>query len=368
MNMKLAVWRKTVAALTLLGLMAEAGFAGGEPVFHLDFSVFADRSGNDLEIEVGEAVSLVPGGGPALSGGQKLASATWAGVEDETNQILILDNPILDAVSINAGSIVAWVRPEDGEEWNNIAKTVCPDGIEPCAAFSRFVGIEFQASGPHAGVFGAVQGWDTNVFGPDSPLGAPTHTDTPTDEWTHTALTWNADGDHSIYVNGASGDRVIGVGTGAFFGDNDPGGWTIGGDSLGAHSQNADSRRYLRGELADFAIYNGELTAAEITNIMANGVETGLTPVIVGDFNEDGMIDVADFQILADNFGEGTTFAQGDFNGDRTVDLTDFVGFRQVFTEAQGQAAAVPEPTALTLLIMTLLLGPVRRTRVRQPI
>jgi Concanavalin A-like lectin/glucanases superfamily len=358
MNMELPVWQRAVGALTLAGLMATDGFADGEPVFHLDFSVLADRSGNDLEVEGGDAVSLVPGGGPTLSGGRQLSSGFWEGVEDETNQILLLDAPILDAVSTSAGSIVTWIRPEDGSEWNNIAKTVCPDGVEPCDAFGEFLGIEFQASGPHAGVFGAVQGWNTNVFGPNSPVGDPTHTDTPTGEWTHAALTWNAGGDHSIYVNGVPGERVIGVGAGATFGANNPGGWTIGGDGLGAHAQNSDPLRYLHGQLADFAIYNGELSAAEIMEIMANGVQPELAPIAPGDFNEDGVVDVTDFHILSDNLAEGTTFGQGDFNGDRIVDLDDFGAFKAAFHEGQGAVAGVPEPTTLTLVFMTLLLVP----------
>ena len=300
-----------------------------------------------------------------LSGGKQLYAGLWAGVEDDTNQILLLDDPVLDAVATSAGSIVTWIRPEDGTEWNNIAKTPCADGVEPCDEFGQFVGFEFQASGPHAGVFGAVQGWDTNVFGPNSPVGDPTHTDTPTGEWTHAALTWNDDGDHSIYVNGVPGDRVIGVGADATFGDNNPGDWTIGGDGLGAHAQTSDALRYLRGQLADFAIYDGELSAVEIMDIMANGVQPDLMPLSPGDFDADGDIDAADFAILSDNLAEeGTTYYRGDMNVDRMVDLDDFGAFKAAYQDAQGAlAAAVPEPTSLTLMLLGLLLVPLHRLR-----
>ncbi len=128
-------------------LAARTVCADGSPVFHLDFTSFQDVSGNSLPIDVGEAVSLVPGGGPTLAGGVTLDAARWEGEEDDTNQIVIFDNDVLDAVTVGAGSIVAWIKPEDGDEWNNIAKTPCEDHIEPCDAFGRDFGIEFKPAG-----------------------------------------------------------------------------------------------------------------------------------------------------------------------------------------------------------------------------
>ena len=71
-----------------------------------------------------------------------------------------------------------------------------------------------------------------------------------------------------------------------------------------------------------------------------------------GDFNEDGAIDLADFQILASNFNtSGTSFADGDIIFDRRVDLRDFLEFRKVFLAAQGNGvAAVPEPNSLAMI------------------
>ena len=90
-----------------------------------------------------------------------------------------------------------------------------------------------------------------------------------------------------------------------------------------------------------------------------DAVQSKLTP---GDFNDDGILDAVDFNILADNFGTGTSFFQGDSNGDGTVDLFDYVEFRDAFNAVQGQLAAVPEPTAFSLLLTSLLLLPLRRT------
>ena len=130
----------------------------------------------------------------------------------------------------HAGSIATWIKVDDDTEWNNIAKTTCAEHAEPCDAFSQFLGIEFQAS-QHAGVFGAVQGWNTNVFGPNAPQNGGFGTETPSEEWTHAVLTWNEEGDHTIWVNGEAGPTVVGVDPDDF-GLNETGDWTIGGDGL----------------------------------------------------------------------------------------------------------------------------------------
>ncbi len=79
----------------------------------------------------------------------------------------------------------------------------------------------------------------------------------------------------------------------------------------------------------------------------------------------DGAIDLADYQILVDNYNVGTTFAEGDFTFDGVVDLSDFIGFRLAFEAAAGGVAAVPEPGAMILATMALagFAGTFRRRR-----
>ncbi len=76
--------------------------------------------------------------------------------------------------------------------------------------------------------------------------------------------------------------------------------------------------------------------------------------LINGDFNGDGTLDVADFQVLVANYRTGTTYAEGDFTTDGVVDLRDFVGFRLAFEAAAAGGAAVPEPSAMILAMMAL--------------
>jgi len=83
-------------------------------------------------------------------------------------------------------------------------------------------------------------------------------------------------------------------------------------------------------------------------------------PLLPGDANMDGTVDLADFGILRSNFGlsVGATFGQGDFNEDGAVDLADFGILRANFgSSADGPmavldgwyATVVPEPGTLAL-------------------
>ncbi len=83
-----------------------------------------------------------------------------------------------------------------------------------------------------------------------------------------------------------------------------------------------------------------------------------------GDFNEDGAIDLADFQILLDNFNQPGGSSKGDTNFSFTVDLKDFINFRDAFNAQGAAAAGVPEPAGLLLGLMGIaVLGRMRQNR-----
>ena len=55
-----------------------------------------------------------------------------------------------------------------------------------------------------------------------------------------------------------------------------------------------------------------------LTNIWSN-------PTLAGDINNDGLVDVADYNIWAANVGKtGANWCQGDLNGDGLVDVADY--------------------------------------------
>jgi hypothetical protein len=91
-----------------------------------------------------------------------------------------------------------------------------------------------------------------------------------------------------------------------------------------------------------------------------------LTEPLPGDANFDGAVNLADFNILAANFGAADRFwYQGDFNGDGRVNLQDFNLLAGHFGQNNATpGAAVPEPSSAALvsaLVSPLLLARRRR-------
>lgn len=76
--------------------------------------------------------------------------------------------------------------------------------------------------------------------------------------------------------------------------------------------------------------------------------------LIAGDLDGNGSVEFADFLALSANFGLPGTYMQGDTNLSGTVDFPDFLVLSGNFGQS-SQAAAVPEPAAVTLAFLGLL-------------
>jgi hypothetical protein len=92
----------------------------------------------------------------------------------------------------------------------------------------------------------------------------------------------------------------------------------------------------------------------ELSNIFSN-------PTLAGDINNDGLVDVADYNIWAANVGKtGATWLQGDLNGDGLVDVADY----NIWAANVGKTAATPEPISMIILAIGGGLVALRRNRV----
>lgn len=71
-------------------------------------------------------------------------------------------------------------------------------------------------------------------------------------------------------------------------------------------------------------------------------------PLVPGDADRNGRVDLADFGALKAHFGQPGTLSDGEFTRDRQIDLADFGVLKANFGRS---AATVPEPSALALAL-----------------
>ena len=89
-------------------------------------------------------------------------------------------------------------------------------------------------------------------------------------------------------------------------------------------------------------------------------VTLGEPPELLGDFNDDSVIDTVDAGILRDNLNEHLDrtvgYEEGDIDFNGKIDLRDFSQFKAIFQNQAGAAAAtgVPEPSSVVLSLFAL--------------
>jgi len=101
------------------------------------------------------------------------------------------------------------------------------------------------------------------------------------------------------------------------------------------------------------ALQIGSLANSADVGYFDNYTITAISPpMLAGDVNLDGKVDLNDFGILKEHFGSSAAArADGDLDGNGTVDLSDFGILKANFGHTAG---TVPEPSTLALFAMGL--------------
>jgi hypothetical protein len=90
------------------------------------------------------------------------------------------------------------------------------------------------------------------------------------------------------------------------------------------------------------------------TGTIVEGLVEYVTSAVPGDANLDGVVDAADYIALKEGFGtaSGARYRDGDFDLDGDVDWDDLAILQGSFGQGTGSIATVPEPAALSLLVL----------------
>jgi autotransporter-associated beta strand protein len=88
---------------------------------------------------------------------------------------------------------------------------------------------------------------------------------------------------------------------------------------------------------------------------------------ISGDYNSDGVINTADYNLWRNSLGNAVTpGSKADGNGNGVIDLGDYVIWRKLYAAAGGTSvgltASIPEPAALLIAVTALVIVALRRS------
>lgn len=359
MNRTVFSWR-LLASLAVVSLFAatevQADLVG---YWRLDGDL-TDSSGQGND---GEAI-----GDPVFSDDVSDQVGSGQSLEFDGDDAVLLGNPAILNFSTNDFTISAWAKKPEGPRGN-----IYSNGGDNGGGIRSVLAIG-ETGGAEAVVLtldvDQGDGAKRQSISTDESDGFPSLIAT-TDEWNH-LVGMRIGNESRVYVNGELADIIslredppydlsgmsqlpsyLGVGASAA------------SDPIGAFE------KFFVGLIDDVAIWDEALTD-EVIIQLATG-QRGPIPFVPGksgDFNQDGVVNLDDFLVMAENFNSSfeigeVSFSKGDNNIDGKVNLADFVELRAIFNApAAASAAAVPEPSGLLLVLVgALFFSTVRKRR-----
>ena len=160
------------------------------------------------------------------------------------------------------------------------------------------------------------------------------------------------DGVVTLYLEGVEIATTTVEATGMDFGDF---ALRIGEDIAGSVNEN------FLGNIDDVLVLRRALTSDQVADLATNGGATLIAslsaPVLKGDYNDDGIVDIADYVVWRNNLGSSSSLPNDETVG---VDASDYTVWKLNFglTSLSGsslEAIAVPEPTSLAMIAVGLL-------------
>lgn len=115
----------------------------------------------------------------------------------------------------------------------------------------------------------------------------------------------------------------------------------------------------LDGTPFDFKLQTSTSRSFDIFSLDSTVTVTPLTPnILAGDYNDDGLVDLSDYNLWRDNLGGSADALANNLDGD-TVDIAHFATWKNSLIASAGTAGpqlmlAVPEPSSCGLLLATV--------------
>lgn len=136
------------------------------------------------------------------------------------------------------------------------------------------------------------------------------------------------------------------------------GDYTIGNQTLQHFDSGPFTGTYVPGEQGDYIVFRNVTgnsftltSAAVVTRAPVNAIEILPASAVIGDADGDGIVDIADFDLIRNNFLNTVTAGEdGDLDFSTVVDLSDFRIWKNAF--GGGGPNNVPEPSTIAMLLL----------------